>query len=126
MPSLDGSMKMSKSKPLYSISLPEDIKEVKKKIMRALTGGRDTLEEQRRLGAIVEKDMVFELLKQHLVEDDAELQSIYEEYKSGKMLSGELKELACEKMEKFMNDFNDRLDKARKNIDKINLLTFNK
>ncbi|MFA6073315.1 MAG: tryptophan--tRNA ligase [Candidatus Woesearchaeota archaeon] len=125
MPSLDGDIKMSKSKPDYSISLPEDISVVKKKIMKALTGGRSTLEEQRRLGAEVEKDMVFELLKQHLIEDDDELQDIYEKYKSGKMLSGELKQLACEKMENFMNDFNSKLEKARKNIDKIKILTFN-
>lgn len=126
MPSLDGGIKMSKSNPLYSISLPEDISSVKKKINRALTGGRDTLEEQRKLGAIVERDMVFELLKQHLLEDDAELQRIYDDYKSGRMLSGEIKALACEKMEKFMNDFNTKLDKARKNLDKIQILSFNK
>jgi tryptophanyl-tRNA synthetase len=124
MPSLDGDVKMSKSKPLYSISLPENISDVKKKINRALTGGRDTMEEQRRLGAVVEKDMVFELLKQHLVEEDDELQRIYDDYKSGRMLSGELKQLACEKMETFMNSFNQRLEKARKEIDKINILNF--
>lgn len=124
MPSLDGGIKMSKSNPLYSISLPEDIKTVKKKIMRALTGGRDTLEEQRKKGAIIEKDMVFELLKQHLVEDDKELQKIHDDYKSGKMLSSEIKQLACEKMERFMNDFNNKLEKARKNIDNIKILNF--
>ncbi len=124
-PSLDGDLKMSKSKPERSISLPEDIASVKKKIMKALTGGRSTVEEQRRLGAEVEKDMVFELLKQHLVDDDDELQEIYNDYASGKMLSGELKTLACEKMEKFMNDFNHKLEKARKEMDKVKILTFN-
>ncbi|PIN80973.1 tryptophan--tRNA ligase [Candidatus Woesearchaeota archaeon CG10_big_fil_rev_8_21_14_0_10_32_9] len=124
MPSLDGGLKMSKSKADHAISLPEDIASVKKKINRALTGGRDTVEEHRRLGAEVEKDMVFELLKQHLIEDDVELQKIYDDYKSGKMLSGELKQLACKKMETFMNDFNNKLEKARKDIDKINILKF--
>jgi len=65
-PSLDGSIKMSKSKPESCISLPEDPAVVCKKIKRAVSGGRDTLEEHRKLGAIVEKDMTFELLKQHL------------------------------------------------------------
>jgi tryptophanyl-tRNA synthetase len=124
MPSLGGDIKMSKSKPDYSISLPEDINAVKKKIMKALTGGRKTTEEQRALGAEVEKDMVFELLKQHLVEDDDELQRIYDDYKSGRMLSGELKQLACGKMEKFMNDFNSKLERARKNMDKLKMLVF--
>ena len=74
---------------------PESPESVKRKIKRALSGGRDTLEEHRKLGAIVEKDMAFELMKQHLIEDDKELDKIYNEYKSGKMTSGELKEIAC-------------------------------
>lgn len=123
-PSLDGSLKMSKSKPESCIELPEDIENVKKKIMRALSGGRDTLKEHRKLGAIIEKDMVFELMKQHLVEDDRELNKIYKAYKSGKMTSGELKKIACSKMEKFMNNLNKGIEKARKQISKLKFVKF--
>ena len=123
-PSLDGEIKMSKSKPESCIDLPEDPKAVCKKIMKALTGGRDTLEEHRRLGAVIEKDMVFELLKQHLVEDDKELDRIYNEYKSGRMTSGELKLLACEKITKFMDDLTKNIEKARKNIDSLHFVKF--
>ncbi|MBU1199490.1 MAG: tryptophan--tRNA ligase [Nanoarchaeota archaeon] len=123
-PSLDGSIKMSKSKPESCINLPEDPKDVCKKIKRALTGGRDTLEEHRKLGAVIEKDMVFELLKQHLIEDDAELDKIYNEYKSGKMTSGELKQIACEKMTAFMNDFTAKLEKHRKDVKNLNFVKF--
>lgn len=118
-PSLDGSIKMSKSKPESCIELPEDINIVKKKIKRALTGGRDTLEEHRRLGADITKDMVYELLKQHLIEDDDELKEIHDKYSSGKLTSGEIKEIACKKMEIFMNNFNSKLEKAKKEIDKV-------
>ncbi|MBI2656313.1 tryptophan--tRNA ligase, partial [Candidatus Woesearchaeota archaeon] len=76
-PSLDGGMKMSKSKPESCIELPEDMKSVRRKIRNALSGGRDTLEEHRKLGAVIEKDMAFELMKQHLIEDDDELNEIY-------------------------------------------------
>ena len=123
-PSLKGDMKMSKSHPESCIELPEDIKSVKKKIKNALSGGRDTLEEHRKLGADVEKDMVFELLKQHLVESDEELDKIYHEYKSGKMTSGELKDIACSKMEDFMNDFNKGIEKARSHIPSLNFVKF--
>ena len=123
-PSLDGSLKMSKSKPESCIELPEDINSVKKKIQRALSGGRDTLEEHRRLGAVIEKDMVFELMKQHLVEDDKELDKIYKAYKSGKMTSGELKEIATKKMERFMNDFNNGIEKARKHLGSLKFVKF--
>ncbi|MGM5484582.1 MAG: tryptophan--tRNA ligase [Nanobdellota archaeon] len=121
-PSLDGEMKMSKSKPESCIELPEDEKEACKKMKRALTGGRDTLEEHRRLGADIEKDMIFEIFKQHLVEDDDELKRIHDEYKSGKMTSGEIKKLACEKITSFMRDFNEKLEKAKKDIDKIKFI----
>jgi len=113
-PSLDGQIKMSKSKPESCIELPEDINVVCKKIKKAKTGGRDTLEEHRRLGAKIEEDMVFELLKQHLIEDDNELDKIYKEYKSGKMTSGEIKEIACKKMTEFMNDFSKKNRKSKK------------
>jgi len=123
-PSLDGSLKMSKSKPESCIELPEDIKSVKKKIKSAVSGGRDTLEEHRNLGAVIEKDMVFELMKQHLVEGDKDLDKIYHEYKSGKMTSGELKEIASSKMEEFMENFTKGVEQARKHIDKLNFVKF--
>jgi tryptophanyl-tRNA synthetase len=122
--SLNGELKMSKSKPESCIELPEDMAKVNKKIKRAVTGGRATLEEHRKLGGEPEKCMVFELLKQHLVTEDAELQQIYEDYKSGKMTSGEIKDIACQKMEAFMNEFNTNVEKARKNIDKLKFIKF--
>lgn len=121
-PALDGKLKMSKSNPESCIELPEEINVVKKRIKRAKTGGRDTLEEHRKLGAEVEKCMVFELLKQHLVEDDKELQKIYDEYKSGKMTSGEIKELTIEKMTKFMESFTKKVEKARSMRDKLKFI----
>lgn len=124
-PSLSGDMKMSKSHPQSCVELPEDIDAVKKKIMRALTGGRETLELHKKLGAEVEKCMVFELLKTHLVDDDKELAKIYQEYKSGKMSSGEIKQIACEKMELFLKDFTKNIEKAQKNVDKLKFIEFN-
>jgi len=115
-PSLDGSIKMSKSKPESCIELPEDPKIVCKKIKRALSGGRDTLEEHKRLGAVIERDMTFEFLKQHLIEDDKELDKIYKGYKSGKMTSGEVKEIACEKMTQFMNNLEEGIKEAKKHV----------
>ena len=93
-----------------------DEKEFTKRINKAVTGGRDTLEEQKRLGAVIEKDMVYELLRQHLIEDDTELQKIHDVYKSGKMTSDEIKKLAIEKMKGFMDAFNKKMDDARKGI----------
>jgi len=124
MPSLDGSIKMSKSTKDSCIEIPEDAKSACRKIKRALTGGRDTTEEQRKLGGRPEKCMVFELYKQHLIENDKELDKIYKKCKSGKMLCGECKQMACEKMAVFMQNIKKDIDKARKNIDKLNFVKF--
>lgn len=123
-PALDGALKMSKSNPNSVIELPEDAKEVCRKLKGAVTGGRKTVEEQRKKGGEPEKCVIFELFKQHLVEDDKELDKIYKNCKTGKILCNEDKELACKLMTKFMNDFNKKLSKAKKNIKKLKFIEF--
>jgi len=123
-PSLNGGLKMSKSNPESCIELPEDTKKVSKKIMRAITGGRDTVEEQREKGGEPEKCMVFELYKQHLIEDDQELQNVYDNCKAGELTCGECKKNCCSLMNQFMDDFNQKREEAKKNIDKLNFIKF--
>jgi tryptophanyl-tRNA synthetase len=123
-PSLDGKLKMSKSNPGSYIELPEDPEKTERKIMNAVTGGRVSIEEQKKKGGQPEKCMVFELLKQHLVEDDDELADIYKRCRSGNLLCGECKKMTACKMKDFLNDFNDKLKKAKKDINKISFVKF--
>ncbi|RLI08916.1 tryptophan--tRNA ligase [Candidatus Bathyarchaeota archaeon] len=112
-PSLDGSMKMSKSKPESCIWLPDDPEALEKKVWKALTGGRGSLAEQREKGGQPERCMVFELFKQHLVEDDGELDGIYEECRSGARICGECKTYAVELLRELMDDFTAKMEEAR-------------
>jgi tryptophanyl-tRNA synthetase len=114
---------MSKSNPNSYIELPEDPNIACAKIKNALTGGCKTEAEQKKLGGNPEKCMIFELYKQHLIESDPELNKIYNDCKSGKLLCKEDKENACKLLHKFMEDFNKKLIKAKK-IKKVNLITF--
>tara|TARA_Y100000034_G_scaffold95112_2_gene115399 strand:- start:4063 stop:5157 length:1095 start_codon:yes stop_codon:yes gene_type:complete len=123
-PALNGDLKMSKSKPESCISLPEDSKVVCKKIMKAKTGGKDTLAEQKKKGGEPEKCIIFELFKQHLIEDDKELNKIYKNCKKGKVMCGEDKKLACDLMTKFMKSFNKKVDKNKKKIKKLKFIKF--
>ncbi len=123
-PSLDGSLKMSKSKPEGCIELPEEPKNVCKKLMSAKTGGRDTVEQQKKMGGEPEKCMIFEFYKQHLIEDDKELQRIYEECKAGKLMCGDDKQHACELMTKFMNTFTKKVEEAKKHVKNIEFVKF--
>jgi len=114
VPSLGGDSKMSKSNPDSFVSIPEEPKEAGKKMKKALTGGRPTIEEQKKLGGFPEKCMVFEMYKQHLIEDSKKLQDIFDDCKKGKLLCGQDKENACGLMIKFQEDFMKKLGKAKK------------
>lgn len=109
--------KMSSSDPKSYIALSDDVDDALQKIDRAKTGGQDTLEEQREKGADIEEDVVFELLAFHLIDDDDELRRIHEEYSSGEMLSGELKQIAKEKLRDFLETHQTKLDEADERVD---------
>lgn len=102
--------KMSSSKPESHIALTDTPEQAEKKIGSALTGGRETAEEQRRLGGRAEECMVYETYVYHLVPDQKELQSLYERCKSGAMLCGECKGIAKGKVHAFMKDLKEKRD----------------
>ena len=93
---LDGN-KMSKSRPEFAIHLSDPVELVEKKVMNALTGGRATAEEQRKLGGEPWKCAIFELYTYHLVKDDSELRDIYSECVTGRILCGPCKKRAVER-----------------------------
>jgi tryptophanyl-tRNA synthetase len=123
-PSLDGAVKMSKSNPDAAISLPEDPKAVCKKLNKALTGGRETVEIQREKGGVPGKCMIFELYKQHLIEDDSDLQERYDLCTKGKILCGECKKLACEKMTIFLENLDKKILSNREKVNKLDFIRF--
>lgn len=111
--------KMSSSDPKSYIAMTDTVEEAKKKIDEAKTGGRDTLEEHREKGANIEEDMVFELLAFHLIKDDDELERIREEYASGEMLSGELKQIAKDRIEEFLLEHKQKREEAREEVEQF-------
>ena len=91
-PALQGAKtKMSASDPNSSIFLTDTPAQIKKKINKyAFSGGKDSVEEHRKLGGDVEVDIAYQYLT-FFLEDDEKLKQIKEDYSSGKMLSGEIK-----------------------------------
>lgn len=102
--------KMSSSKPESHVSMLDTPDEAAKKMGAALTGGRETAEEQRRLGGRAEECMVYETYVYHLVPDQKELGKLYEDCKSGRMLCGECKGIAKAKVHAFMKDLKEKRD----------------
>ncbi|MEM4653949.1 MAG: tryptophan--tRNA ligase [Thermosphaera sp.] len=92
---LDGN-KMSKSRPDFAIHLDDSEEAVRKKFINALTGGRATAEEQKRLGGEPWKCVVYETYLYHLAPEDKMLKEVYEDCVSGRVLCGECKRRALE------------------------------
>ncbi len=107
---IDG--KMSASDADTAIWLEDDEKAVKKKINRyAFSGGKTTIEEHRRLGGDPNVDVSFQWLKILFENDDNKLKKIETEYLSGKLLSGELKQILIEKINLFLTEHRKRREK---------------
>ena len=51
--------------------------------------------------------------------DDKKLQKIHDDYKSGKLLSSELKEILIEKVSVFLKDHQKKRELAKKQVDKF-------
>lgn len=108
-PALQGSSsKMSASDDTSAIFMTDSASRIKNKINKyAFSGGRDTLEEHRKYGGNPDIDVSYQYLS-FFLENDDEMQQIYDDYKSGKMTTGELKALCIKELQAFIGDFQAR------------------
>jgi tryptophanyl-tRNA synthetase len=111
--------KMSSSKPESAIFLTDSPQEARKKIMNAKTGGAATLEEQKKTGGKPDECMIYELFLYHLIEDDAELKTIFDSCKKGELMCGLCKKRAADLMERFLLDLQEKRKLAKKQIQEV-------
>jgi tryptophanyl-tRNA synthetase len=104
--------KMSSSKPETAIFLDDEPETAGKKLMKAITGGRESAEEQKEKGGRPEICTVFETMLFHTVDDDDEIQRIEEECRNGERLCGGCKKEAVEHMARFLKDLKERRDET--------------
>ncbi|WP_126664179.1 tryptophan--tRNA ligase [Haloterrigena salifodinae] len=105
LPSLEGPGKMSSSGDAPSIELTDDPETVAETIRtHAYTGGRATLADHREKGGDPTVDVPFQYLRFFFEPDDERLERIAADYRSGDLLSGELKEVAIERITEFLAD----------------------
>lgn len=116
-PALGGpGSKMSASIDTSAIFMNDTAKAINKKINSyAFSGGRDTVEEHRRLGGNTGVDVSYQYLT-FFVDDDEELERIRAAYTSGEMLTGELKKICIETLQKFVLGFQERRSKVTHEI----------
>jgi len=119
LPSLTGDGKMSASDPNSAIYTTDNEKTIKKKLNNAFSGGQETIEKHRKLGGNPDIDACFQYLKLFFEEDDKKLKQIEKDYRSGKLLSGELKKYTIEKAVSFLKQHQAKRKQARKNLSKF-------
>ncbi len=116
MPSLESPEgKMSTTGESKVIWLTDGRETVREKIMKyAFSGGRPTLEEHRKYGGNPWIDVSFLYLFYFFEEDDRKIEEIRKRYESGEMTTGELKEIAAEKIADFLEEHQKRKEKVMK------------
>ncbi len=121
LPPLSGtSGKMSASDDSSAIYTTDTPKQVEKKIKKyAFSGGQSTLELHREHGGNPEVDVSFQYLKMFFEPDDKKLEKIEQDYRSGKLLTGELKEILIEKINKFLKEHQKKRELAKSQVDKF-------
>ncbi|MCI4356441.1 MAG: tryptophan--tRNA ligase [Thermoplasmata archaeon] len=96
-----------------ALFLSDPPKEVERKLKKAFTGGRATVEEQRRLGATPEICSVWALWRSRYAPEAPEFDTITGDCRSGKLLCGDCKSMLIERVNGSFAAHAERKAKAR-------------
>jgi tryptophanyl-tRNA synthetase len=117
MPGLKGG-KMSSSDDTSYIALSDTSKEAARKIKKyAFSGGKATLEEHRKKGGNPDIDVAFQMMYFGMEPNDSVLQQIREDYESGKLLSGEMKQLLIDRISVFLENHQKKREEAKTKVE---------
>jgi tryptophanyl-tRNA synthetase len=104
--------KMSASNPNSAIFMSDTVGQIKKKVTKhAFSGGQETAELQREKGGNPDVDVSYQYLT-YFEDDDAKLEEVYKSYKSGQLLTGELKKLCIALLQEYVQAFQERRAKV--------------
>ena len=116
---------MSKRVPESGFTLDDPPAEASRRVRVAFTGGRDTVEEQRKLGGRADICPIYDLYKFHFARNDEHVETVYHECTKGIRLCGGCKDEVIglvkgfltehhKKRESLMGDARELLVKSRK------------
>ncbi len=106
-----------------ALFLNDPPKEVARKLRKAFTGGRTSVEEQRRLGAVPEVCSVWAQWRSRFAESEAEFETITADCRSGKLLCGDCKANLIERVNGFLAAHEARRPAARELAESVILET---
>ncbi|KAI1178398.1 tryptophanyl-tRNA synthetase [Nemania sp. FL0916] len=111
--------KMSASIDTSAIFMKDSANQIKNKINKyAFSGGQETAEEQRELGGNPDVDVAYQYL-QFFMEDDEELARLGQDYRDGKLMTGELKAICIKHLQEYVANFQERRTKSTDEVVKL-------
>jgi len=112
VPGLGRGGKMSASMPETAIFTVDPPEEAAKKVLGAFTGGRATIEEQKRLGANADTCSVF-AYDFFLFMDQKEIEDLRYNCLAGNIMCGDCKQILAERVKKFLVEHQEKRERAR-------------
>jgi tryptophanyl-tRNA synthetase len=116
LPSLSGSDKMSASKPESTIYTVDEPKVAKKKILSAFTGGRVSIEEQKKLGGTPSICAIFQYYYYLFEPDQDRLNEREQKCLRGEIMCGECKLEMADRVAAFLEKHQENREKARDKV----------
>lgn len=98
---------MSASNEASSIYMTDTPKQIKKKIGSAFSGGQETIELHRERGGDPDVDVAYQYML-FFVDSDEEMAQLAEQYRSGELLTGEMKARATAVLQQVVAGFQER------------------
>lgn len=118
VPGLGRGGKMSASMPETAIFTVDPPELAQKKILSAFTGGRTTVEEQRRLGANPDICSVF-AYDYFLFMNEKEIENLRYNCLAGNIMCGECKKNLAERAKKFLLEHQEKREKAKDHLEEF-------
>lgn len=120
MPGLQGlTSRMASSRPETAIFATDTENATRQKISNAFTGGRATVEEQRRLGANPYICSVFAYYTYLFAPDDSDLAEVERTCKNGERLCGDCKVELADRVVRFLRTHQDARERAKSRLDEF-------
>jgi len=116
LPGLAGSDKMSASKPESAVYTTDDPKVAHKKILSAFTGGRVSVEEQKKMGGVPGVCAVFQYYYYLFEEDSQKLSQREQKCTRGEIMCGECKQELADRVVRFLEKHQENREKAKDKV----------
>jgi len=114
---VDGKMSASGTETA-AIYTGDDEKTVRKKINKyAFSGGQPTVEEHKKKGGNPDVDVSYQYLRYMFEPDDKKLKELCDGYRKGDIMSGEMKQIAIDKINEFLEEHRKKKEKAEDRIE---------